>query len=160
MDKKIDIFSYIEKNYPKDLKEIINILKEHNITKKEILSKLKSFFNRENLNLNFVFNYFRNLENTDIDYVITNLHNLYTKACNNNHIFNISKIKNNEKYNKYLVPYPSLNDKNFEEKIYNKKEFNYHMQPDISKKSFEDFCKINKKKTLLPHQRFLKIIFQ
>ena len=156
MDKKIDIFSYIEKNYPKDLKEIINILKEHNITKKEILSKLKSFFNRENLNLNFVFNYFRNLENTDIDYVITNLHNLYTKACNNNHIFNISKIKNNEKYNKYLVPYPSLNDKNFEEKIYNKKEFNYHMQPDISKKSFEDFCKINKKKTLLPHQRFLK----
>jgi len=71
-------------------------------------------------------------------------------------IYNLKNIKKNSKYDKYLVSYPDLNDDNFEQIIYNKKEFNYHKQPDIFYKKYEDYCKPHKKLILLPHQRFLK----
>ena len=55
-----------------------------------------------------------------------------------------------------MVNYPSFQDSNFENIINNKLEFNYHKQPDIFYKDFDDYCKPNKKINLLPHQRFLK----
>lgn len=84
------------------------------------------------------------------------LYNLACKIYNLNRFHDLKKIKKNSKYDKYLVNYPSFQDSNFENIINNKLEFNYHKQPDIFYKDFDDYCKPNKKINLLPHQRFLK----
>ena len=82
--------------------------------------------------------------------------NLSCNVHNINVLFDLNNIKKTSKYDKYLITYPDTQDDNFEEIINKKLEFNYHKQPDIFFKKFDDYCKPNKKLILQPHQRFLK----
>ena len=99
----------------------------------------------------------------DIDTIKDFLVTILKTICNQLIILDYNKYNENnldtEMKNFKLsgIPYPEPSDKDFYNKIFNKKEFRDNLFEDLSKKKIEDLCKEDVFR-LFSQQKFLKII--
>ena len=180
----IKIFEYISKNYSKEnlfyiflkdinLKNINNnnnkiiILNLLNSSKIDFINIIKSdniidyLYNINNLNKTLVDDDIK-IENKEFPFIIFLILNIvytYYKlfGFENNTIFN-NVIKNNKNNNKF-IPYPSINDNNFNNIINSKEEFKKYKAKTLENVDINDICS-SKNKTeyhkLQNHQKILR----